>query len=176
MSSILVTLPGPLRSFNEYYRFTSDEGAEGSSPLHQCILRKTPASLLAARFIVYRFPDLVLDAYGKGIYMGEHLLHLCIVTKERGFILFVERHVRGGFRMLQRLGSMPHHSTANFLSLHGVEHALSDIRAYTQEQRAGNKDGQFFDIGSSCYYGGYALSFAASTGASLWWFMYLVRV
>ena len=49
------------------YRFRGEEGGEGGTPLMQCILvgESCPAALLAARYMLYRYPDLVLDAYGE---------------------------------------------------------------------------------------------------------------
>lgn len=70
-------------AFREQFRFTDQEGGAGGTPLHQCLLKKTPAALLAARFIVARFPDLVVDPYGHGKFRGEHLLHMCIVVQAR---------------------------------------------------------------------------------------------
>lgn len=166
MAGLLDRKPSPWNKrktvdvFHRDYRFTKSEGGEGATPVHQCVLKRSPGSLLAARFIVYRFPDLVVDPYGKGPYRGEHLLHMCIVTKEREFILFVERHVPGGFRMLQHLGRTPHYSKPNFVEL---RHLVSDVRQKILEEHQQEEgqpvDGEFFDIGRSCYYGGYALSF-----------------
>lgn len=49
----------------------------------QCVLSGEPASLLAARYILYRYPALLLDAYGEGPYMGQNLLHMCVVKQQR---------------------------------------------------------------------------------------------
>lgn len=108
-------------------------------------------------------------------------------------MLFVERHVRGGFGMLQRLGNTPHFSrgsTAKATLLEQTRQLAQETLTEAQQEyswypRLGSagaagaaprdKDGEFFDLGKSCYYGGFPLSFAAATGSALWWFMYLVR-
>lgn len=73
-------------------------------------------------------------------------------------LLFVERYVHRGLQHLhdlaaQRVMERPAESTA---------------------APAGTQD-YFFSVGTGCYYGDLPLSFAAATGASLWWFLYLVH-
>ena len=64
-------------------RFRNEEGGQGGTPLMQCVLLGQPASLLAARYMLYRYPGLVLDAYGEGPYLGQNLLHMCVVKQQR---------------------------------------------------------------------------------------------
>lgn len=83
--------------FRPGYRFKDAEGGRGGTPLHQCMLLDTPASLLALRYLLFRWPGLVYDSYGLGPYAGEHLLHMASDaprprTRGFGIFVFVGRH------------------------------------------------------------------------------------
>lgn len=100
---------------------------------------------------------------------------MAIVKRSHQILIFIEQHVRGGLAALQWLGNRSLH--------HWWEEAdrarrLSAASGFVQiPRRSDDEDrpGEFFFLGSSCYFGGLPLSFAASTGSSLWVFMYLVN-
>ena len=76
---------GPFQRWKWSLHFADAEGGQGGTPLLQAVLIGSvqPAALLAARYMLYRYPNLVRSAYGEGPYQGQHLLHMCIVKEER---------------------------------------------------------------------------------------------
>lgn len=128
--------------------------------------------MLALRYIFFRWPGLVYDSYGEGPFAGEHLLHMCIVKRAFNILLFVEKYVRGGLKALQYLGNRSLH---HWWAEHRHAQQRGGLFGGLLARRQPEIPGSFFYLGSSCYFGGYPLSFAAANGSSLWMMMYLAR-
>ena len=125
-------------------RFRVETGGEGATPLHQCLLRGSPESLLAARAILRRYPGALLDTYTGGIFGGENCLHMAVVEG------LEKSPIDGGNNIFATFDE-----TAKRLP----EGALAKLM--TDDTSAA---GRFFSPGQMCYYGGLPLAFAASVG------------
>ena len=135
---------GDVEGWDPERRFRVETGGEGATPLHQCLLKGSPESLLAARAILKRYPGTLLDTYTGDAFGGENCVHMAIV----GGLERVPGEGEGGmFAVFDE--------TAKALP----RGALAKLMADDTSVR-----GRFFGPGQICYYGGLPLSFAASVG------------
>lgn len=103
----------------------------------------------------------------------KYLATQAIVKKSHNILYFIEKHVRGGLKALQWLGNRSLHHWWEEYERAQQRSLIDGLVAPRASKR--EPPGIFFHLGSSCYFGGYPLSFAAATGSCLWTFMYLVQ-
>lgn len=150
--------PGPPASFLAFENHPQERNATpltGRSPAPPARLsQNSEASMLVARFIIKVFPGLVMDTY-RWRPQGDSRSLRSPFEGENVLHLVIVKRIPDFILFIERYVPRGH------LKLRYLG--------------GGQTTGRFFAPGSAAYYGQTPISFAAATGASFWFFLYLAR-